>query len=63
MKDYVDPRTLFADDEFTFFRVKLLEEVKKYDKPYTKDLQQKEQIKADNCLTYLMNYRPHQQEF
>jgi len=46
-----NPRLLFGDDEFTFFRVNLLETGNK------KDIR-----KADDCLRYLMNYQPHQRE-
>ena len=47
-----NPRFVFGDDEFTFFRVKLLTEGNK-----TNDVN-----KANDCLRYLMNYQPHQQE-
>jgi len=59
-----DPRTLFADDEFTFFRLNLLKEVDRLS-VYHSDRYQKEKElkKADDCLTYLMNYRSHQPEF
>ena len=49
----MNPRLVFGDDEFTFFRNKLLTEGNK-----TNDVR-----KADDCLRYLMNYQPHQMEF
>ena len=59
-----DPRTLFADDEFTFFRLNLLKEVDRLS-VYHSDRYQKEKElkKADDCLTYLMTYRSHQTEW
>ena len=59
-----DPRTLFADDEFTFFRLNLLREVDRLS-VYHSDRYQKEKElkKADDCLTYLMNHRSHQPEW
>ena len=53
MMKRMNPRLVFGDDEFTFFRTKLLTEGNK-----TNDVK-----KADDCLRYLMNYQPHQQEY
>lgn len=53
----------FSVEDLGTFRTKLLQEVKKYDKPYTKDLQAKEQRKADDALHLMMNYYTHQLEF
>ena len=47
-----NPRLVFGDDEFTYFRLNLLETNNTKDKK-----------KADDCLRYLMNYQSHQQEF
>mgnify|MGYP001248859809 CR=1 FL=1 len=47
-----NPRLVFGGDEFTFFRLNLLE---------TGNI--KDVKKADKCLHYLMNYQPHQLEF
>ena len=46
----MNPRLVFGDDEFTFFRTKLLTEGNKIN-----DVK-----KADDCLRYLMNYQRHQ---
>jgi hypothetical protein len=60
----MDPRKLFADDEFTHFRLGLLKEVDRLS-VYKSDRVQKEKElkKADDCLKYLMNYRSHQPEW
>jgi hypothetical protein len=53
----------FSVEDLGTFRTKLLREVEKYNKPYTKDLQDKEQRKADHALHLMMNYYTHQLEF
>ena len=58
-----NPRLDLGDDEFTYFRNLLLEEVEIQKRLFNFEQAKKEQIKADRCLTYLMNYQPHQQEF
>jgi len=52
----------FSVEDLGTFRTKLLREVERY-KPYTKDLQAKEQRKADHALHLMMNYYTHQLEF
>jgi hypothetical protein len=61
---HINPRTVFGDDDFTFFRLKLLEVVENLSR-YRSDAKQREieLKKADQCLTYLMNYRPDQPEW
>ena len=44
----------FSVEDLGTFRTKLLREVEKFDKPYTKDLQDKEQRKADHALHLMM---------
>ena len=58
-----DPRYVFGADEFTFFRVKLLEEVETQKRLFNRTQANREQKKADDCLRYLMNHQPHQTEF
>ena len=58
-----NPRLYFGDDEFTDFRLNLLKAVDTQKRMFNFKQAQKEQVKADRCLTYLMNYQPHQQEF
>ena len=59
----MNPRLAFGDSEFTSFRLGLLKTVETQKRLFNFKQAQKEQIKADRCLTYLMNYQPHQQEF
>ena len=58
-----NPRLVFGDDEFTFFRLQLLKEVETQKRLCYPARAKKEQKKADDCLRYLMNYQPHQTEF
>ena len=53
----------FSSEDLGCFRRGLLKEVEKFNKPYTKDLQDKEQRKAHHALHLMMNYYTHQQEF
>jgi len=57
-----NPRFVFGDDEFTFFRLKLLKEVETQKRLFDPTQAKKEQKKADDCLRYLMNHQPHQKE-
>ena len=59
----MNPRLVFGDDEFTFFRLQLLKEVETQKRLFNHKQAKKEQKKADDCLRYLMNYQPHQTEF
>ena len=58
-----NPRLVFGDDEFTFFRVNLLQEVEDQKRLLNPTQAKREQKKADDCLHYLMNHQPHQLEF
>ena len=58
-----NPRLVFGDDEFTFFRLNLLKEVETQKRLFNQAQAKKEQKKADDCLRYLMNHQPHQLEF
>ena len=58
-----NPRLYFGDSDFTDFRVNLLKTVETQKRLFNFEQAEKEQIKADRCLNYLMNYRSHQQEF
>ena len=58
-----NPRLVFGDDEFTFFRTQLLKEVKTQTRLFNRARANREQKKADDCLRYLMNHQPHQAEF
>jgi len=57
-----NPRLVFGDDEFTFFRVNLLKEVETQKRLFNPTQAKREQKKADDCLRYLMNYQPHQRD-
>ena len=58
-----NPRLYFGDSDFIDFRVNLLKAVDTQKRMFNFKQAQKEQVKADRCLTYLMNHQPHQQEF
>ena len=58
-----NPRFDLGDEEFTYFRNLLLKEVETQKRMFNFKQAKKEQVKADRCLTYLMNYQPHQTEF
>ena len=58
-----NPRLYFGDEEFTDFRLNLLKAVETQTRLSNFKQAKKEKAKADRCLTYLMNYQPHQQEF
>jgi|5_EtaG_2_1085323.scaffolds.fasta_scaffold03105_2 hypothetical protein len=58
-----NPRLVLGDQEFTDFRLNLLKTVETQKRLYNFKQANKEQVKADQCLTYLMNYQSHQQEF
>lgn len=58
-----NPRLDLGDDEFTYFRNLLLKEVEIQKRLFNFKQAQKEQVKADRCLNYLMNHQPHQLEF
>tara|TARA_R100000406_G_scaffold84736_1_gene67839 strand:- start:548 stop:739 length:192 start_codon:yes stop_codon:yes gene_type:complete len=57
-----NPRLVFGDDEFTFFRVNLLKEVETQKRLFNPTQAKIEQKKADDCLRYLMNYQPHRRD-
>ena len=59
----MNPRLMFGDDEFTSFRLGLLKTAETQKRLFNEEQAKKEQRKADECLRYLMNYQPHQQEF
>ncbi len=59
----MNPRLVFGDDEFTYFRRGLLKTVETQKRLFNFEQAKREQKKADDCLRYLMNYQPHQQEF
>ena len=58
-----NPRLVFGDDDFTYFRVLLLEAAKTQKRLFYPARAKREQKKADDCLRYLMNHQPHQTEF
>ena len=58
-----NPRLVFGDHGFTFFRRGLLKTVETQKRLFNFKQAAKEQKKADLCLHYLMNHQPHQQEF
>jgi len=58
-----NPRLYFGDEEFTDFRLNLLKAVETQIRLCNFKQAKKEKVKADRCLTYLMNYQPHQQKF
>ena len=63
MSNTKNPRLVFGDDEFTFFRLELLKAAKTQKRLFYPERANKEQKKADDCLRYLMNHQPHQTEF
>ena len=57
-----NPRLVFGDDEFTYFRNLLLDRVEVEKRLFNQTQAKREQKKANDCLRYLMNYQPHQEE-